>query len=201
MLFRFAPLVLLAALPACGPTPSEPMPLVEGTWSVDTDRSSLSYVSIKSGEVAESNSLSGFSGSVSAQGAASVEIDLATVETKVDIRNERMRDVFFQVADYPTAIVTAQIDPAAFEALGVGQSITQPLEATLNVKGVEAPIGTQVAITRTSENAVLVTSVEPVIVYADALELTEGLAQLQALAGLDSITPAVPVSFSIAFER
>ena len=69
MLFRFAPLVLFAALPACGPTPSEPMPLVEGTWSVDTDKSSLSYVSIKSGEVAESNSLSGFSGSVSAQGA------------------------------------------------------------------------------------------------------------------------------------
>ena len=201
MLFRFAPLVLFAALPACGPAPSEPMPLVEGTWSVDTDKSSLSYVSIKSGEVAESNSLSGFSGSVSAQGAANIEIDLATVETKVDIRNERMRDVFFQVADYPTAIVTAQIDPAAFEALGVGQSITQPLEATLNVKGVEAPIGTQVAITRTSENGVLVTSVEPVIVYADALELTEGLAQLQALAGLDSITPAVPVSFSIAFER
>ena len=138
---------------------------------------------------------------MSAQGAASVEIDLATVETKVDIRNERMRDVFFQVADYPTAIVTAQIDPAAFEALGVGQSITQPLEATLNVKGVEAPIGTQVAVTRTSENGVLVTSVEPVIVYADALELTEGLAQLQALAGLSSITPVVPVSFSIAFER
>ena len=201
MFLRFAPLVLFTALPACGPTPSEPMPLVEGTWSVDTDRSSLSYVSIKSGEVAESNSLSGFSGSVSAQGAANIEIDLATVETKVDIRNERMRDVFFQVADYPTAIVTAQIDPAAFEALGVGQSITQPLEATLNVKGVEAPIGTQVAITRTSENGVLVTSVEPVIVYADALELTEGLAQLQALAGLSSITPVVPVSFSIAFER
>ena len=201
MFLRFAPLVLFTALPACGQTPSEPMPLVEGTWSVDTDRSSLSYVSIKSGEVAESNSLSGFSGSVSAQGAANIEIDLATVETKVDIRNERMRDVFFQVADYPTAIVTAQIDPAAFEALGVGQSITQPLEATLNVKGVEAPIGTQVAITRTSENAVLVTSVEPVIVYADALELTEGLAQLQALAGLSSITPVVPVSFSIAFER
>jgi len=39
------------------------------------------------------------------------------------------------------------------------------------------------------------------VVYADALELNAGLAQLQELAGLDSITPAVPVSFSIAFER
>ena len=135
------------------------------------------------------------------EGAASLEIDLATIETKVDIRNERMRDIFFEVAEFPTANVTATIDPAAFETLSVGETITQPLSATLSVKGIEAPIETEVSVTRTGEDGVLVTSLEPVIVYADALELTEGLATLQELAGLPSITPAVPVSFSIAFKR
>ena len=189
------------ALAACAQAPAEPAPLAEGAWSVDAGASSLSYVSVKAGEIAESNSFSGLSGSVSPEGAASVEIDLATIETKVDIRNERMRDIFFEVAEFPTASVSAQIDPAAFETLAIGESMVQPLKATLNVKGVEAPVDTQVSVTRTGENGVLVTSIEPVIIYADALKLTEGLATLQELAGLPSITPAVPVSFSIAFRR
>ena len=196
----FAPAALTLAA-ACAQAPEEPAPLVEGSWSVDAAASSLSYVSVKSGEIAESNSFSGLSGSVSVDGAASLEIDLSTIETKVDIRNERMRDIFFEIADHPTASVTAQIDPAAFEKLGVGETTQQPLKATLSVKGIEAPIDTTVSVTRTDEDGVLVTSTEPVIVYADALELTEGLATLQELAGLPSITPVVPVSFSIAFKR
>ncbi|MEO0699040.1 MAG: YceI family protein [Pseudomonadota bacterium] len=195
-----APTALILAA-ACSQAPAEPAPLVEGSWAVDAKASSLSYVSVKSGEIAESNSFSGFSGSVTPEGAASLEIDLSTIETKVDIRNERMRDIFFEVADYPSASVTATIDPAAFETLGVGESAVQPLKATLSVKGIEAPIETQVSVTRTGEDGVLVTSLEPVILYADALELTDGLATLQELAGLPSITPVVPVSFSIAFKR
>ena len=197
-LFAAAALILTAA---CSQAPGEPAPLAQGEWSVDAAASSLSYVSVKAGEIAEANSFSGLSGSVTPDGAATVEIDLATIETKVDIRNERMRDIFFEVANHPKATVTAKIDPAAFDTLAVGASVTQPLEATLSVKGVEAPVETQVSVTRTGENSVLVTSTEPVIVDAGALELTEGLAKLQELAGLPSITPAVPVSFSIAFKR
>ena len=189
------------ALAACTQAPAEPTPLIEGAWSVDSDASTLSYVSVKSGEIAEANSISGLSGSVAPDGAATIEIDLSTVETGVDIRNERMRDLFFQVADYPTASVSATLDPAAFEALSVGESTVQPLKATLSVKGVEAPVETEVSVTRVAEDRVLAVSTSPVIIYADALELTGGLAQLQELAGLPSITPAVPVTFSLAFER
>ena len=195
-----APAALILAA-ACSQAPAEPAPLVEGSWSVDASASSLSYVSVKSGEIAEANSFSGLSGSVTPAGAASLEIDLSTIETKVDIRNERMRDIFFEVAEFPTASVTATIDPAAFETLSVGETITQPLKAVLSVKGVEAPIETQVSVTRTGEDGVLVTSLEPVILYADSLELTDGLATLQELAGLPSITPVVPVTFAIAFKR
>lgn len=201
MIQRLFALGVITLTAACAQAPAEPAPLAQGEWSVDTDASSLSYVSIKGGDIAEANSFTGLSGAVTPDGAANLQIDLATVETKVDIRNERMRDIFFEVADYPSATVTAQIDPGAFDALAVGQSLSQPLNAVLSIKGVDAPVETQVSITRTAENGVLVTSTEPVIVYADALELTEGLATLQELAGLPSITPAVPVTFSIAFKR
>ncbi|MEO0642595.1 MAG: YceI family protein [Pseudomonadota bacterium] len=201
MISRLCAAAALFLTAACSQAPDESAPLAQGAWSVDSDASSLSYVSVKSGEIAEANRFSGFSGSVTPEGTARVEIDLATIETKVDIRNERMREIFFEVAEFPKATVTAQIDPAAFDTLSVGESMVQPLKATLTVKGVEAPVETQVSVTRTNEDGVLVTSVEPVIVYADALELTQALATLQELAGLPSITPAVPVSFSIAFKR
>ena len=99
-----AALILTAA---CSQAPAEPAPLAQGEWSVDAAASSLSYVSVKAGEIAEANSFSGLSGSVTPDGAATVEIDLATIETKVDIRNERMRDIFFEVANHPKATVTA----------------------------------------------------------------------------------------------
>ncbi|MFW5634315.1 MAG: YceI family protein [Erythrobacter sp.] len=179
----------------------QPSPLAEGSWSIDGAASSLSYVSVKAGEIAEANSFSGLSGSVSPEGAARIEIDLATVETKVDIRNERMREIFFEVAQFPTANVTAQIAPATFTALKVGESTVQPLAATLALKGVEAPVETEVRVTRIAEDRVLATTVEPVIVHADAFGLGEGIEQLRELADLPSITPAVPVTFALAFER
>lgn len=191
----------LLGLAACSQAPAEAPPLAEGTWTVDGEASRLSYVSVKSGEIAENNSFSGLSGSVAPDGAATVEIDLATVSTGVDIRNERMREIFFNVAEFPTATITAQVDPAAFEALEIGASTSQPLKGTLSVKDAETSIDTEVNVTRIADDRVLVVSKDPVIVYADALDLTEGLAQLQELAGLPSITPAVPVTFSIAFER
>ena len=192
-------------LAACSQTPPEPGPVtgpVTGSiWTVDSDATKLSYVSVKQGEIAEVNTFETLTGSVNESGEAVIEIDLASVSTLVDIRDERMRDVFFVVADNPAATVTAQIDPAAFENLKVGQSVQTTVDTTVSLKGVEAGFDAEVTVTRAGENRILAVSDKPVIVYADALELTEGLAQLQALAGLDSITPAVPVSFLIAFER
>lgn len=191
--------LLLAS--ACSQAPVEPPALTTGAWSVDSEASELAYVSIKQGEIAEINSFDTVTGNISAEGAAEISIDLSSVSTGVDIRDERMRDVFFVVADNPTATVTATIDPSAFEALGVGDSTTTVLDGTVSIKGVEAPFRTDVTVTRAGEDRVLAVSDAPVILEASRFELTDGLAQLQELAGLDSITPVVPVTFSLTFER
>ncbi|OBV11008.1 YceI family protein [Erythrobacter dokdonensis] len=175
--------------------------VTEGAWTLDPVTSRLSYVSIKAGEIAESNGFEKLSGSVAADGTASIEIDLASVATGVDIRNERMRDIFFQVADNPTAVVAAKLDPAAFAGLAVGQSLTRPLKATLTIKGVEQEIETEVLVTRAAETRVTVVPTAPVIITTDMFDLTDELGELRALAQLPSITPAVPVTFTLAFTR
>ncbi|MEM1052965.1 MAG: YceI family protein [Pseudomonadota bacterium] len=188
-------------LAACSQAPVEAPAVTNSAWTLDGDASELSYVTVKQGDIAEVNTFESLSGSVSDSGEAIIEVDLASVSTGVDIRDERMRDIFFVVADNPKATVTAQVDPAAFEALGVGESLQTTLDTTVSVKGVETSFDAEVTVTRAGDDRVIAVTDKPVVIYADSLELGAGLAQLQELAGLDSITPAVPVTFSIAFER
>ena len=199
---RTAAFASLLTLAACGQTASEePAPVIEGAWEVDSAASRLSYVSIKQGEIAETNTFETVTGSVTGAGEATVEIDLASVSTGVDIRNERMRDIFFSVADNPKATVTATVDPASFEALAVGESADTTLDGTLSLAGVEAPFQAEVSVTRAGPDRVIAVTDKPVIIEAGRFELADELAELQELAGLDSITPVVPVTFSIAFQR
>ena len=176
-------------------------PLIEGAWALDPAGSRLSYVSIKAGEVAEANRFDKLSGTVAADGTATLDIDLASVNTGVDIRNERMREIFFGVAENPKATVTAKLDPAAFAALAVGQSIARPLQATVALKGVEQAVETEVLVTRVSADRVTVVPTAPIIISTDMFELTDELGELRALAQLPSITPAVPVTFTLSFKR
>ncbi len=207
---RFAPLAIALALglAACAQPEGDAAkdsptaaPLAEGTWALDPAGSRLSYVSIKAGEVAEANRFDTLAGTVAADGTATLEIDLASVNTGVDIRNERMREIFFGVTEFPKASVTAKLDPAAFAGLAVGQSLTRPLKANVTIKGASSDVETEVLVTRVAENRVTVVPTAPVIVSTDMFGLTDELGELRALAQLPSITPAVPVTFSLAFTR
>ena len=198
---RIAATAALLALAACSQAPADAPAVTGAELTLDGAASDLAYVTINAGEIAEVNAFETLSGGVSADGAATVTIDLASVSTGVDIRDERMRDIFFVVSDNPTATVTATLDPAAFEALKVGESTTTTLDGTLALKGAEAQFKSEVIVTRLAADRVTATSAKPVIVDAGALGLTEGLAQLQELAGLPSITPAVPVTFALTFTR
>ncbi|MET4132586.1 polyisoprenoid-binding protein YceI [Porphyrobacter sp. MBR-155] len=186
---------------ASAPAAEQVAPLTEGVWTLDPADSRLSYVSIKAGEIAEANRFDSLAGSVAADGTATLDIDLASVNTGIDIRNERMREIFFDVAGNPKAVVTAKLDPAAFAALAVGQSITRPLTASVAIKGVEQEIETEVLVTRVSADRVTVVPTAPVIISTDMFELTDELGELRALAQLPSITPAVPVTFTLSFTR
>ena len=203
----FAACLALAACagPEPAPTPTDaptaPAAVTEAGWTLDPAASRLTYVSIKAGEIAEANRFDRLAGSVAADGTASLAIDLASVNTGADLRDERMRDIFFQVADNPQANVTAQLDPAAFAGLAVGQAVVRPLKASVTVKGATGEIATEVLVTRVSEERITVVPTAPVIVSTDMFGLTDELGELRAMAQLPSISPAVPVSFILAFTR
>lgn len=201
--------VLSLSLAACTPPDAAapladataPARVTEGTWTLDPAASRFTYVSIKAGEVAETNRFERLSGSVAPDGTASLDIDLASVETGVGARNERMREIFFDVAANPTARVTAKLDPAGFADLAVGQSLTRSFVASVEIKGITGDVETETLVTRVAEDRVIVVPSAPVIISTDMFGLTDELGELRALAQLPSITPAVPVTFSLSFRR
>lgn len=197
----FACGLVICALAACSPAAEDPTPLT-GNWTLDSKASRLDYVTIKQGTIVEANSFERLSGSVSADGAAEIVIELASVSTGIDIRDERMREVLFNVSANPSAAVKAQLDPAEFAAgLSLGESMRVNVEAQLLLAGTRQPIDLELQVTRIAQDRVQVASAKPVVVSAASFELTPGLDRLRELAGLESITPAVPVTFSVVFER
>lgn len=94
-------------------------PFAQADWSI-AEGSLVGFVSIKQNSIAENNHFSGVTGSLSDEGAIVASVDLSTVETKVPIRNQRMMQLLFEVANYPEAQVSGQLDPLDIAQLAAG---------------------------------------------------------------------------------
>lgn len=170
-------------------------------WTLDNDASSLAYVTTKANAAAEVNHFEYLSGSIDDAGDALLEIDLNSVNTLVEIRDERMRDVLFETGTYPTATASMKVDMSAVRSLGVGKTAAVTGEAILNLRDTEVSLTASLLVVRLAENRLLVSTNKPLIVNASQVGLLAGIEKLRELAGLPSISPAVPVTLSLVFEK
>lgn len=190
---------VLFALAACGR--ATPEPVTSDAWTLAPQLSSIAYVTVKSGEIAETNTFRTVTGRVEPDGAARLGVALNSVETNVDIRNERMKNVFFEVADYPEAVATLALEPAEFSDLEIGDRTQVETALTLALHGLEAEYDAVLFVTRAGADRVVVETAAPVLVDVRDFELGTGLETLRSLANLPAITPVAPVSVSLVFER
>ncbi|MEM5516399.1 YceI family protein [Henriciella sp. AS95] len=172
----------------------------EAAWSLETEASRISFVSIKAGELIETHYFSGLSGQISPDGNAEITIPLDEVETKIDLRNERMRDMFFETDRYPVATIRAEVDPDTYSDLAVGARRSAEIEGVLSLHGADATVFANVFVTRVASNRVEISSAEPVVLVLSDFNLDAGLEALREIANLPSITPASPVTFTFMFE-
>ena len=130
---------------------------------------------------------------------ATLTIDLNSVNTGVALRDQRMRDLLFETATYPTATVSVPVPANLISGLAVGQSATTDISASLNLHGVTGTITTKVSVQKLSSSRVLVQSIAPVLVKAGDYSLTNGVEALRAKVNIASISAAVPVDFALVF--
>ena len=117
-------------------------------WTLDNDDSSLTYVTTKANAAAEVNHFEYMSGSIDESGDALLEIDLNSVNTLVEIRDERMRDILFETANWPTATATMKVDMSDISSLGVGKTTAVTGEAILNMRDAEVSLTASLLVVR-----------------------------------------------------
>ena len=175
-------------------------PVDPDSYQLDAGVSSLHFVSTKKIHAIETHTFTELSGEISADGAAVVRINLDSVESGIDVRNQRMRDFLFQTAIFSEAEITLDVDMAALSNIAIGGSLNQTITPLVNLHGFSVPIEIAVSITRLSDTKILVRNTAPILVHSDDFGLTSGIEVLRGLAGLSVISYAVPTNFTLIFN-
>jgi hypothetical protein len=166
---------------------------------MDPVRSHLAFVSIKANDIAEVSSFDEMAGTIGDDGQVKVSLMLDSVDTLVPIRNERMREFLFETTNYKEATLTAKLDPAAIAKMKPGDIVEIAAEGNLSLHGQEQPMLLYMQAAKVNDSTVMVASRQPLIVDAAKFGMSEGVEKLREIAGLASISKAVPVTFVLTF--
>lgn len=169
-------------------------------WDLDTEASYLNFVTTKNTHNVEVHYFASLSGDIGTNGVATVAIDLNSVDTGIAIRNQRMRDLLFETANFPTATITVNVPSTLLSSLAVGQTTQTEISANVDLHGVSTPVTTRVSVQRLSNSRILVQSVAPVLARAADFDLVDGVDALRSIASLTSISAVVPVDFALVFD-
>ncbi len=173
-------------------------PALAESWTLAPEGSHLAYGTIKKNTVGEVNSFTNLSGRVSPDGKAEIEIDLSSIETNIDIRNDRMIEHVFRKAG--TASLTAEFDMSDVSVLGVGDTTTIDAEAVLSLAGTDVEFDAEMFVARLSETSVMVSTNDMVFISTEDAGVNSGVDKLMELANLPGITRTVPVTTRLIFN-
>lgn len=169
------------------------------TWVLDKENSMISYGSIKKNSVGEVNHFTNFDASVLQSGEINLTIHLDSVETWDDTRNGRMKELLFQITGHPTASLKGKINLDEIKKLKEGNTLKTDAEFKFSLHGKEIDLDAEMLVIKLSPKKVIIIPQEMLFLDANDFELTKGLKMLQKLAGLPSISSAVPVTFYLTF--
>lgn len=168
-------------------------------WELNSGLSAIQFISTKNSAVAESHSFGSLAGSIGEDGKVAMEIALDSVDTLIAIRNERMRELLFETVKFPKAEIKAQIDQDVIAPAIAGGVVVTEIPITLSLHGYDKAMTVAVVLTGTSGGNLLVVTPSPILINAADFGLDKGLELLREVAGLKSISTAVPVSFQLLF--
>lgn len=169
-------------------------------WDLSADDSNINFVSIKSLKIGEVHSFQKVTGSINDTGQVELNIDLSSVETNIGIRNDRMKTMLFDTTKFLEAKITGVVDLEKVTNLKEGDTYTKSVKLNLSLHGVSHQVTNQVQVTKLSGERLLVSSVMPLVINASDYGLAEGIEKLRVIAGLPSISSAVPVTFRLVFK-
>ena len=172
---------------------------LSAAWDLQADASTFNFVSIKKDMIGEVLHFKKLSGHIDKNGKAEISVALDSVDTGVQIRDDRMREFLFETGKFPTANYEVAIDPGVVEKLVVGEPKTVSLDGTLKLHGQSAKLPAKVSVLKTKNGQLQVSTLEPVLVNAEQFGMSAGVSKLMELVSLPSISRVTPVTFNLVF--
>ncbi|OIQ33099.1 MAG: hypothetical protein BM562_01590 [Alphaproteobacteria bacterium MedPE-SWcel] len=171
-----------------------------GGWQLDGEQSTIGFLSVKKGTIAEYSGFASFSGEIDGEGNANITIALDSVDTKIDLRNVRMRFLFFETFKHAEAVITAAIPQDQIADLSTAKRKIIDLPVSLSLHGIVSNLTTPVAVTLLDNDSVNISTVQPIILSLSDFDLLNGLSKLEDAASV-TITPVGIVSLDLYFRR
>lgn len=169
-------------------------------WVLEDEASTLSTLSVKQYNRAESHPFGGLDGHLYSSGKARLNIQLASIETGITNRNEVLVDELFEANQFPRAQVRVQGDMAELQALAPGESLATRIEGQISLHGHEEPLQADVVVFRLWQGGFRVISRHPVILDVRDFGMGASLRLMATMARLDHISYAVGISFDLVFR-
>lgn len=167
-------------------------------WVLDPEHSHVAFISTKNGNVAEVHHFSGLSGGIDAEGVATVEVALDSVETAIPIRNERLREMLFETAKFPQAVISTSVSADVLASASATGSVAKQ-RVTVALHGAETGYDAELVLSEAAGGALSVSTREPLVIDAATFGLGGGVEALREIAGLNMISTAVPVTAHLVF--
>ncbi|MCK9817740.1 hypothetical protein BK634_27135 [Pseudomonas chlororaphis] len=183
----FLSLLGLLALPA------------HASWYLDNESSRLSFITTKNANVSEVHRFLVLHGKVDAKGQAQLQVELDSINSGIPLRDERMRKELFEVATFPEALVSAQLNLQPINDLAPGAQIELLLPVTVELHGQQHTYNAELLATRLDDRRFQVVTLEPLVLNAEDFNLAPGLETLRKAAGLSAISFSVPVGAVLIF--
>jgi polyisoprenoid-binding protein YceI len=117
----------------------------------------------------------------------------------VDIRDERLRTMLFNVKVTPQAHFEAQLDPALISALPANGARDVDLNGSLTLAGQTQPVAAKLRVARVGGGLQVATRA-PIVVDANQYGLKPGVEALREVMGLNFLASAAPVTFSLVLH-
>ncbi len=179
-------------------------PLAWADWHINDAQSNFNFSSVKAAQVGpdaitEVHQFQQLEGSLKKDGTFEFSIPVQSLNTGIEIRDERMLDKLFQHTNHAAIQITGQVDLATLGDLKPGEWQDLELESTLTLLGQSHPIKAHVRYIDLGNQRFMVNTLEPIIVNGNEFGLSEGIVSLQEIAGLAFIAHTVPVNFSLVF--
>lgn len=169
-------------------------------WLMDGSFSSLQFQSTKNETKVEESQFVELSGSIDSNGLAEVTVYLDSVDTRIDLRNVRMRFLFFETFNFPEAKVTVQLQPDMLVDLETNRQKMLTVPVNIQLHGVEVVQDVTLLLVLLDNNSISVSTATPMTINIADFNFDGGLAKLEEAAKV-VILPSSDVTFDLTFHR